>query len=1060
MSFAVYRSSAGSGKTYTLVKEYLGLVLSEPANYSRILAITFTNKVANEMKERVLRNLKELSGPPENRSKPVNKNLLPSLVKETGLTEAVISQRASEALEMILHNYSDFAVSTIDSFFHRIIRTFAFDFGLPVNFNVEMDTDDLIESVVNLLLDRVGDEPDLTRLLVDFLESKMEEDKGWNIERILKDFARTLFDEESSRYLGRIRSLSLSDFNRIARECFAKVRQYDMKITGIAKQALKLINSRNISPKAFYQGEKGLYGFFQKAALGNFDGLDSRYASDTVNNDKWTSAKATAAETDAILSVKENLASFYNAIGEIRNHDERNITLLRLLTGTIYPLAVLNELDHLLGEFKKENNLVHISEFNRRIHGIIQNEPVPFIYERLGDRFSHILIDEFQDTSVLQWTNLMPLVENSLSTGNSSLIVGDAKQAVYRWRNGDATQFTALPSIPGSDRSRLLNDREKLLTGHFKSFELNTNHRSGKEIVEFNNSFFASLVPLLGAEGQKVYEKLGQTPAAGKTGGYIHVEFSEEGLSTEQYTDGTVRRIIEIIGDLENDQFRRQDIAILCRSNREASIISSVLLETGIDVISAESLLLQNSPEVVFITGLVSLLYNTPDELLAAGLITYLYRHRAFGSTGIRLHELLSDLKTIRLTPLSFFEFIHSKGKDLPQLSVSSLLLLPVFDLCEELIRTFSLQTKPDPFLQFFLDAVLKFSRKISSAPSDFLEWWEDHKTDLSVIVPEGMNAVHVMTIHKAKGLQFPAVILPFAHQRKKISRSWFWVDLEGHEPLELNAALIRPNQDLRKTAFGEMYDTEDERSMIDLVNLLYVAMTRPEDRLYVLSKNPGKQGIGSIPGLFVHFLSGQGQWSEDKLDYEFGKKEKNKFQDNESGSGIVKLDSFISNTWQDKIVIRRRAPVTWDMDDPQNKTRWGNLVHSVLAGINTEVDIPVALDNAVDSGLLDPGEHEELEKMIRTIINHEKIKPFFSEKNKIKTEAEILLPDGKVYRPDRVIIDGNKATVIDYKTGFPKENHRQQVNDYERYLKDMGYGNIRKYLVYLDPVTEVIEIE
>ncbi|TRZ74790.1 MAG: DNA helicase UvrD, partial [Bacteroidetes bacterium] len=391
MSFTVYKSSAGSGKTFTLVKEYLRLILPEPEHFRHILAITFTNKAANEMKERVLGSLKELAGKPEERSTSTNNNLLTALIGETKLTEEEIQMKAGEALRLILHDYSDFTIGTIDSFSHRIIRTFAHDFGLPVNFNVEVDSDELLTTAVDLLIDKVGADAGLTNLLVRFIENRMDDEQDWNIDRILLNFARILLDEEGNQQLVKLKELTLDDFSRIAAGLKKQTRVFEQNISSLAGKATTLINSSNLPATAFFQGKSGISRYFGKLSNGDLDSIEpNSYVRKTIDEDKWTSGSASASEKDAIQSLKPELTAIYENIH--CNYEEgKNLYHLSLaVLKTLFPMAVLNVIGQLLDGFKKQNNIVHISEFNQRISRFILHEPVPFIYERLGEKFNHI----------------------------------------------------------------------------------------------------------------------------------------------------------------------------------------------------------------------------------------------------------------------------------------------------------------------------------------------------------------------------------------------------------------------------------------------------------------------------------------------------------------------------------------------------------------------------------------------------------------------------------------------------------------------------------------------
>jgi ATP-dependent exoDNAse (exonuclease V) beta subunit len=1056
LSFTVYKSSAGSGKTFTLVKEYLRLILPEPDHFRHILAITFTNKAANEMKDRVLGSLKELAGKPEERSTSTNNNLLPALISETKLTEEEIQRKAGEALRLILHDYSDFTIGTIDSFSHRIIRTFAHDFGLPVNFNVEIDSDELLTTAVDLLIDKVGADAGLTNLLVRFIENRMDDEQDWNIDRILLNFARILLDEEGNQQLVKLKDLTLDDFSRIAASLKKQTRVFEQNISSLAGKATTLINSSNLPSTAFFQGRSGISRYFDKLSKGDLDSIEpNSYVRKTIDEDKWTSGSASASEKEAILNLKPELTAVYE---EIHRHyeDGKNLYHLSLaVLKTLFPMAVLNVIGQLLDGFKKQNNIVHISEFNQRISQFILHEPVPFIYERLGEKFNHILIDEFQDTSILQWHNLLPLVENSLSNGYFNLVVGDGKQAIYRWRNGDVRQFADLPAIPGSEMNRSLQESEKILKDHFDKESLDTNFRSKKEIVEFNNAFFSQLKTLLTPYNQLVYDSLEQKAKTGADGGYIRIEFAGRELKGAQFREYIESRILETIREQEAAGFRKQDIAILCRRNKEGSEIARFLLGNGIDVISAESLMLMHSPEVIFLTGFVRLLYGSNNVVLIAELVTYLYGKGRLPAPG--LHELLSRIPA-KPGKDFIFRLLQENGI---LVYPDRLRTRPVYDAIEELVRVFYPDAIANPYLQFFLDTVLKYSRKHSSSAVDFLEWWDEHKDSFSIIMPDGMNAVRIMSMHKAKGLQFPVVILPFFAEKKMLTKRFLWVDLPKAGFHGLPAAMLETGKSMEKTEFSERSVEEKDKTLLDAINLLYVAMTRPEERLFVFSPAPPAKpaAIDTVPVFFFHYLQQSELWLEETGNYEFGTASPPIAKEN--GKTIAKrsLSSMISSDWREKVLIRTSAPEAWDIADPQKNFQWGNLVHTAFSRILRAGEEENVLLKMNEDGMIDQKQMEQLLPKIRLLLADPLIHPFFLPDNKIRVEAEILRENGHVYRPDRVIIREKEAVVLDFKTGKPTKEQEKQIGLYGKLLNELGYANVKKYLVFIEPEIKVVEV-
>jgi ATP-dependent exoDNAse (exonuclease V) beta subunit len=1056
LSFTVYKSSAGSGKTFTLVKEYLRLILADPNNFRHILALTFTNKAANEMKDRVLDSLRELACEVNEMTSSINDNLLPALIKETELTEEEIQRNSEKALRLILHDYSDFNIGTIDSFSHRIIRTFAHDFGLPVNFNVEIDSDELLTTAVDLLMDKVGDDAGLTNLLVKFIETRMDDEQDWNIERILFDFARILLDEESSEHLRKVKDLTMTDFSRITDALKKQTIVFEQTIIVFAAKASNLIKSSKITDAAFYQGRAGISKYFAKLSVGDMDSIEpNSYVKKTIEEHRWTSGSASLTEKSAIDYLIPELTSVYDEINRIYKEGKNLYHLSKAVIKTLYPMAVLNEIGLLLDGFKKQNNILHISEFNQRISRFILHEPVPFIYERLGEKFKHILIDEFQDTSILQWHNLLPLIGNALSTGSFNLVVGDGKQAIYRWRNGDVRQFAELPAIPGSEMNRGIHDSEKILKDHFKEESLNTNFRSKKEIVEFNNAFFSKLSTLLTPSSRLVYDNLTQKTKLGADGGYIRIEFAGHDLKGAKYREYIGSHILEIIKEQESAGFRRQDIAILCRRNKDGSEIARYLLGNSIDVVSAESLMLMNSSEVNFLIGFLRSLYGPPDVILLAELISYLYGKGKLKAS--RLHELLSEIPD-KPGKNYIFSLLRENGM---AVYPERLRTLSVFDTVEELVRTVYPEATADPYLQFFLDKVQSYSRKHSSSAVDFLEWWDEKKDSFSIIMPDGMNAVRILTMHKAKGLQFPVVILPFFTEKKMLTKKILWVDLPKSEFHGLPAAMLESSGTIEKTEFSDRASEEKDKSLLDTINLLYVAMTRPEERLFVFSPaSPDKtEKPATVPAFFSYYLKDSGLWSEEKEIYEFGMAAP--YKANSNGKTIAKrsLSSMISSDWHEKVLIRASAPEAWNIADPQESFQWGNLVHTALSRIMKAGDEENVLLKMSDEGMIDEKQKEKLLKKIRELLGDPLIYPYFLPDNKIKSEAEILSDDGHVYRPDRIILREDEAIVLDFKTGKPKKEQEKQIVHYGKLLNDMGYNQVKKYLVFIEPEIKIVEI-
>ncbi len=1060
MPFTVYKSSAGSGKTYTLVKEYLKLLISNPGNYRHILAITFTNKAANEMKERIIDYLIQLSSPNTEKGTDTLNYLLPEIHKETKLSENLVRESAGKALELILHDYSNFSIGTIDSFVHRIVRTFAYDLHLPLNFEVELDAEMFIRQAVDILISRVGADKKLTKVLVSFVMSRIEEEKSWNIENDFQTMAGNLLDEEGQLHIEKIKQLSLDDFMQIDQKIISFVKSFRYQISHYAANAMKLIHDNNIEAGDFFQGKRGIYKYLNELARGNYKNIiPGSYTQRTIQEDKWYTEKTPESQKAAIDSVKETIRHIFSKIQEITDQDYKTYSILSIIQRNLYSLAVLTEIEKLIIDIKEQRNIVHISEFNRRIAEIVLNEPVPFIYERLGEKYRYFLIDEFQDTSILQWHNLLPLIDNSLAANNLNLVVGDAKQAIYRWRNGDYEQFVHLPSIRKKQDDPILTERENSLKRNYVEQPLNQNFRSCVEIVEFNNNFFSYVSGLIPEQLRDTYKDHRQGFIKNKTGGYIRIDLLQT-KNAEDFRKENLNRVYDYIKENLDLNYQLSDIAVLCRSNNEASAIATHLVEKGLSVVSPESLLLGNSARLNFIMSIIKLLINTEDKISQANALIFLWYTSGIQCTALSylLMQINAEappdnhLKTTQQGH-SFLKLLNDHGY---HLNISYLKKLGAYDLCEELIRIFKLNNDNDPYLEFFLDAVYLFTTAQNPDIFDLNDWWEENKNKLSVVASDKNDAIRVMTIHKAKGLAFPVVIYPFADQRLKAAKKSLWINLLDNEAGKLKTASVPVIKELQNTAYANHYEREMELSMLDMVNLLYVVMTRPGRQLYIITKyaKPEKE-IKSIPQIFSSYLHKEGLLSEEVTMYTFGK-----ISPNDKMKSIresIGGQTMISERWQNKVLLSRMAPGIWDIEHPRSGVEYGNLVHSILSQIKSEEDIETVLEAYLQKGLIPGNAYQEIHAKTKQLVNHPDLKQFFRKDAKVRSESDVITPDGHVIRPDRFVLIGKTAFIIDYKTGKPDDKHRQQLNMYESIIQNMGYAEIQKVLVYIDKEIKVI---
>lgn len=1046
-NFTVYKSSAGSGKTFTLVKEYLRLALADtgeiPQLYRQILATTFTNKAAAEMKSRIIASLKELS-----KLLPGSTSTMASeLSAELQVDLITLSKRATLILSAILHNYTDFAIGTIDSFTHRIVRAFAHDLRLPVNFEIEADGQKLIAEAVDLLISKIGEDEKLTDILIQFSEANAEEGNSWELEWALKSTATNLLNEEGFDNAKKLLHLSIDDFLSIRDRLVNFKKLFEEKVKAIAKNANTLIKNSGLEISDFVGGQNGIAGKFnsyENSKPFKFDG-GSDQINLKVNLGIWHSSKCSKASKVTISTIQDQLKIYWEELATIFVEEYPNYCFRELIRKNIYTVALLNEIEKIIFSFRTEQNTIPISDFNRIIAQVVLAEPIPFIYERLGEKYTNYLIDEFQDTSIVQWQNLLPLIENALAGNNFNMVVGDGKQSIYRFRGGEVEQFVKLPYLPSKTDNPLIKEREKSLVRNHGEKYLENNWRSKIEVVDFNNKFFRIASEQLDTTSKLIYDKLEQIPKAGNTGGYVRIEAITTDKTAE--TALQITKTIDLIEQIRSDGYSYSDIAILVRANKEGAAIATALLEAGIPVLSAESLLLNNSPIVSFMVALLRCIDYPADELASAQVLEYLISTKRINKTLheslIEFHELANDISL----------FLKKQNFNFDTLKFAR---LPIYQRCEELINFFDLGTKSDSYLIFFLDEILNYATSRSKDKIDFFNWWEERSIKASIVVPEGMDAVTVMTIHRAKGLEFPVVIIPFANWKISLKAEQKWVEINDPELPELPVALISLNKTLATTQYDAVYQDELNKVFLDHLNMLYVAMTRPQNRLYIITEISLKtKSIAStVSDLFNSILVQMGCPFVNNI-YESGTavptipSEKNKIV-------CIRPENMNSNTWENSVRIRSTSAEHWKHDDLHGSRDKGNLLHKILADINTKSDIDSAIEKAIQNGIIDRSESEELKQLITKIINIPALENCFSGLGKIRKETELLLPNGSSLRPDRVIENQSETIILDYKTGAENIKYRKQIDNYAVVLKEMGYANISKIIVY----TESLKVE
>jgi ATP-dependent exoDNAse (exonuclease V) beta subunit len=1036
--FIIYNASAGSGKTYTLVKDYLRILLSsiQKDAYKQILAVTFTNKAVAEMKARIIQNLNIFAFDEAAENSP----MFQELASDLKLHPAQLQQKAKEVLKSILHNYAFFEVATIDKFTHSVIRTFAYDLKLPLNFEVELDTDALLNEAVDQLISKAGEDQLISDVLIAYALEKADDDKSWDIAFDLNKIAKLLLNENEKPHLRKLKDKTLEDFKALKEILQQKIDTISNELSNAGQSVLDLLNNAGLEFEDFLR--KTLPNHFKKIAEKDFN-EKSLYGNKLAENladgavYKKTLDADKAATIDGLLP---QLTELYHSCKQ----NVYELSFLKNFYKNITPLSVLNAIQQELETIKEEQNLLLISEFNTLISETIKDEPAPFIYERLGEKYKHYFVDEFQDTSEMQWQNLVPLIANKLQTealgakSGSLTIVGDAKQSIYRWRGGKAEQFIGL----NADTNPFFVEK--------KTENLPRNYRSFDEIINFNNDFFQHISQFFHQDEFRDIYKNGSTQETNnKKGGLVTFDFVETNTVEEEF-EIIPEKVISKIEELLQKGFTYRDICVLTRRKSEGIAIADELSSKEIPIISSETLLIKRSQEVQFITDVLQLAIQPKNNEVKLHLLNYLATEK------LQLSQKHTFLKTyVALAPEELFEALTDFDFDF-----TYFLQLSLYEAVEYCVRAFQLTDESDAYIQFFLDFVLEYTQKKQLGFAGFLEHWEKKKNHLSIMASGSENAVQIMTIHKSKGLEFSVVIFPFANTDiyKEIEpKIWFPInqdDFNGFEEayLNLNSSIQEYGE------LGEMLYAERQSQLeLDNFNILYVAFTRPVQQLHVIAKKDvdrnGNERLQTFSGMFINYLKTKERWNDELLQYTFGTVEENlaKAETQETIQTEVQK-GFISTAKEEhNLHLMTKQGLLWDTSQ-EAAIEKGNLMHDVLAQIKYPSDVEFVLDEYIHKGIIDEQQRERLEESIGDVVNHPEISSYFHQDTTVYNEKDIISKAGKILRPDRIVVNPNGETVIiDYKTGMHDPFYVEKLYEYADTLTEMGFSVTKKILLYIN---------
>ncbi len=1026
--FQIYNASAGSGKTFLLVQKYLLRLLSGRSDeyFNRLLALTFTNKAVFEMKYRILLQLHDFAfSDRQLEDDPMGKALL----KELSIGPQELKQRAERYLKVILHDYAAFDVITLDSFTHRVIRTFAKDLGLAYNFDVALDVTDFLEEIVDRVLDRVGKQPELTEILLAFTFEKMDDDgtSSWELKKNLMNAAELLLNENDRIQVQKIAALTALE--RRNQQAFLKQNQRNLELDleRIGSEMIRLFKDNGLEASHFSRGT--LYNRFLNLSKGEFKDFDNGQLYQNMLEGKPLYPKKVPAQVQGCIEglsfrIVEN---FTKALGLFYQWQ-----LTKDIRKQWIPLSLLASLSKELEAYQNETNKVLLSTFNDRIAKEILLQPTPYIYERLGENYRHYFLDEFQDTSSLQWKNLIPLIETALTSLNendrtgSLLLVGDPKQSIYRWRGGDVNQFISL-----------INEKPPFQIQK-KVNALKTNYRSSKSVVTFNNALYQCLTQHLAyPENKELFGEFAQQDFFSDEEGYVKLTFfpDENPFEENPYS----KRIIADIKQCEKQGYSLTDMAVLVRKKKQAERVAKDLAAANIPTITSSSLQLEENDQVKFLASLLQLNFNPRDLECKKEHLTFLYPNKKREED---LHQFLTNRISRHLEEIwreegIAFNFSFFDHRNLNTVMEKACFSFPGIEI-------------ENSYVKAFLDLVFDFSQKEQADSLSFLNFWNKKKEAHKLTIPEDSVGVKILTIHQAKGLEYPIVFFPYAdsliqtnHQEK------VWLSTQSILGDQLSLAWVGYSKKLLNYGPEGEYAYHKKRQEVemDAWNVFYVATTRASQQLYLYANEKNKEKDSYVKVLNDLIPDKQIE-SDQGITHEWGNPSFSSSKNDDKASPKKNTFERIQTAYpyEQKLVLQM----------PQSEAReqarlLGLRIHDLLGKINYQDEVESVLAAAYLQGEITQEEQVKLFDLFEQLMQNEKLNRFYSRDYTVFNEKAILVPKQKVLRPDRVGVGEKQAYVIDYKTGKPKPEHTTQVLAYADWIIKVTQKKVNVFLVYLD---------
>jgi len=1023
-SFLILNASAGSGKTFSIVQNYLVHLFKDKSYeaFKKMLGITFTNAAVLEMKSRILNQL-------HNFSNFEFDNMAQNIINEVDFDKDELAKKSEIILEKILNNYGTFDIITIDSLFHRIIRGFAKELELSYSFDVEIEPEIVLNESAEYFLKKVGEDKQISNLLERFTYQKINnEENDWRLKEDLVDVGRLILNENDQLYATQLRKINLN--KRDSHEKYLKhelnlLKNKNKEISTklLEKLGLEGLNANLFNYKYIYKELNGLLNE-DKDIFENFLKLNDKL------NKKKPLLKA---------NVKDDLLKKFNQIIPYLQSDLTKITnnlisidIIENILRDWVPITLLSNVSSVIDKIQSDKNKILISTFSNRILKQLSINPFHnIIFEKLGNKYHNFFIDEFQDTSESQWAILKSLIQDCLQNFGENknygtlTLVGDSKQSIYRWRGAKPEQFVEIQKS------------KDLLFLKPKIKDLKTNYRSQKAIVEFNNFFYLKLIDQLEHEQtKKVYNKSLIQNVKNKQGGYVQIDFINE---NKDIASVYLNKIIEKIKISLKSGFDYKDIAILVRYNREAREISIKFQEESIPHFVSDALLFGDSNQVQFLINLIVLFLNPNVLSLKIQHLKLLYHYL---NKDEEIHYFLSKNLNKSFNQIYKENNLNFNFDDFNKYSLFSCIEKACFD--------FPWIDLKNTFVNSFLDKILYLenSEQISS-PLDFLKIWQANISKWSIALNDEVNGVKISTVHKAKGLEFPVVIVPFSDKQiynRQAKKVWF----NTSEFLETDVGYARIKFTKKTSQFGNYWKRVHEKikadEETDAWNFFYVATTRAVNQLFIISSNKNQNSY-SFSRVLKNILQSK-KSSEDGI-FEWGKI-KNKKNLKRSKAKIV-TEELTYDVEKSNFEEKLFYPNTSSKNTKKESRKRGDLIHELLSHIYYLEDIQIVLDKYYLKGEIDKIEKEYFIKIFKKIHLHPIIKKYFSKNYLSMNEKSIILPDKNILRPDRISYDDKTCIVIDYKTGSKKEKDNLQVIEYMKYMREILNKETLGFIVYIE---------